>query len=152
MREYEMPVEEQLKILVKKFGEFETKLDETFSAIDARFDAVDVRFDAVDARLEAVDARFDAVDARFDSVDARLDKVDASLSKLQVRVDDVRDIAKLGLEGIEGLRESTDSQFAVALKRQDEQTALLKSLFVHLRKRVERVEPTRASKARRRRS
>ena len=105
MAEYEMPIEEQIKLLAKEMR-----------------------------------AGFKAVEERFDNVDARFDKVDARLETLQMLGEETKAIAKRGLEGIEGLRESTDAKFEDARKASAEQTQLLKSLFVHVRKRVEVIE------------
>ena len=116
MAEYEMPVEEQLKILVKRFAALEATLDK----------------------------RFDAIDRRFDGVDARLDKVDARLDKIEIRLDGVAATSKLGLEAVVGLRESMDKKFAAADKKHDQQIDLLKLVLVDVRKRVEVVERPKA--------
>jgi DNA anti-recombination protein RmuC len=105
MREYEMSMEEEIKLLVKKV------------------DSLDKRFDAVDKRFDAVDERFDAVDDKFDQMMVRLDENNA--------------IAKLGLEGLQGLRESTDAKFEAAAKNNADQMGLLKSVLVHVRQRVD---------------
>lgn len=105
MREYDMPIEEQMKRLVKT-------LDERFAKIDERFDQID--------------KKFDKVDERFDQV--------------MVRLDETKDIAKLGLEGLEGLRESMNTKFAEAAKTNADQTGLLKAVLVHVRNRVEVIE------------
>ena len=126
MSEYEMPIEEQVKSIAKELRAMSEAMREGFAGVDARFDAVDTRFDAVDTRLDAVDTRLGAVDTR--------------LSKLQVSVEETNATAKLGLEGLDGLRESMDEKFAEVKQTHKEQTALLKSAIVHVRKRVERVE------------
>jgi len=114
MAEYDMPVEEQIRILVKEFASFKVTLEERFNSIDSRFDAVDKR-----------------------------------LHKIDFRLDEIHDTAKLGLEAVHGLRESTDEKFEAMDKKHDEQIDLLKSVLVQVRKRVEAVE---RPKARRRRS
>ena len=124
MTEYEMPMEEQIKQLVKKVD----SLDEKFGAIDKRFDAIDEKFGAVDTKLNAMDQKFD---------------------KMMVRLDDTHAIAKLGLEGLKGLRESMDEKFEAAAKTSADQTDMLKSVLVQVRKRVEVLE---RPKPRRRRS
>src|SRR5262245_34546391 len=106
MAEYEMPIEEHIKILVREF-----------SALNL-----------------TIDRRFDGVDARLDRIEMRLDKVDET--------------AKFGLEAVEGLRESMDRKFAAADKKHDEQINLLKSLQVHVRKRVEVLERPKARRGR----
>jgi DNA anti-recombination protein RmuC len=121
MTEYEMPMEEQIKLLVKKVG-----------ALDEKFDAMDKKFDAVDKKFDAMDQKFD-------------DK----FTKIMVRLEDTHAVAKLGLEGVQGLRESMDEKFEAAAKTNADQTVLLKSLFVHVRKRVDLLE---RPKPRRRRS
>ena len=123
MAEYEMPVEEQLKTLVREF----TSFSKEFASFRAD-----------------VEQRFDKVDARFDKVDARLDKIDGRLDKMDVRLDQVSDVAKLGLEAVEGLRESMDKKFAAADKKHDQQIDLLKAVLVDVRKRVEIVERPKA--------
>ena len=83
---------------------------------------------------ESVGTRFDSIDTRFDSVDARLTTVDRKIDKVQVLLEDTNAIAKLGLEGLQGLQESTDAKFAAAAKTNAEQTDLLKTVLVHVRK------------------
>ena len=119
MPEYEMPVEEQLKILVKKFTAFEVAIHE----------------------------RFDAVDARLDKVEVRLDRVEKRLDRVEIHLDETHDIAKLGLETVEGLRDPMSQKFTAMEKKQNQEIDLLKSVVVHVRKRVD-VEQS----ARRRRS
>ena len=121
MTEYEMPMEEQIKLLVKKVG----SLDEKFDAIDKRFDAIDKRFVAMDQKL------------------------DTKFGEVMIRLDETKAIAKLGLEGLQGLRESMDDKFTAAAKTSAEQTDTLKLVLVHARKRVEVLE---RPKPRRRRS
>jgi len=127
MTEYEMPMEEQIKLLVKKVG-----------SLDERFDAIDKRFDSMDKKFDSLDKKFDAMDKN----------VDEKFTTIMVRLDDTHAVAKLGLEGLQGLRESMDEKFEIAAQKSADQTELLKSLFVHARKRVEVVE--RAKKRRRR--
>jgi predicted nuclease with TOPRIM domain len=107
MPEYDMPIEEQVKRLAKQLDGFEKRLDEKFDQIDKKFDKVDARFDQIDKKFEKVDERFDQV---------------------MVRLEETRDIAKLGLEGLEGLQTNAD------------QTGLLKAVLVHVRNRVEVIE------------
>ena len=55
-------------------------------------------------------------------------------------------LAKLGLEALEGLRASNDKAHLQMQRDHDKQIDLLKSLGVHVRKRVERLErPKRRS-------
>ena len=142
MTQYEMPMEEQIKLLVKKVS----SLDEKFDALDEKFDGIDKKFDAMDKKFDAVDKKFDAVDKKFDAMDQKLD---TKFGEVMVRLDSTHAIAKLGLEGLQGLRESMDDKFAAAAKKSAEQTDLLKSVLVHVRKRVDVLE---RPKPRRRRS
>lgn len=119
MPEYDMPIEEQVKRLAKQLDGFEKRLDEKFDQIDKKFDKVDARFDQIDKKFEKVDERFDQV---------------------MVRLEETRDIAKLGLEGLEGLQESMNTKFAAAAKTNADQTGLLKAVLVHVRNRVEVIE------------
>jgi len=114
MREYEMSMEEEIKLLVKKV------------------DALDKRFDAVDEQFGAIDKKFTN---KFDEIMVRLDETHA--------------VAKLGLEGLEGIRESTDAKLETAAKSSADQMGLLKSVLVHVRQRVD--APDRPN-ARRRKS
>jgi len=125
MTQYEMPMEEQIKLLVKKVDSLDKKFEEKFGAIDKKFDAMDNKFDAMDKKL----------DTKFGEVMIRLDETNA--------------IAKLGLEGLQGLRESMDDKFEAAAKTSTDQTDLLKAVLVHVRKRVDVLE---RPKPRRRRS
>jgi len=128
MPEYDMPTEEQIKVLVKEFRNFKESM-ETFK-------------DSMETFKESVETRFDSIDTKLTTVDTKIDKV-------QLVLEDTRAIAKLGLEGLQGLRESTDAKFAAATKINGEQVGLLNSVLVHVRNRVERVERP-APKGRRR--
>ena len=149
MREYEMSMEEEIKLLVKKID----GLDKRFDAVDEKFDGIDKKFDAIDKKFDAMDKKFDAVDKKFDAVDKKFDamdqKLDTKFSEVMIRLDETNAIAKLGLEGLQGLRESMDDKFAAAAKKSAEQTDLLKSVLVHVGKRVDVLE---RPKPRRRRS
>ena len=156
MTQYEMPMEEQIKLLVKKVSSLDEKfdaLDEKFDGIDKKFDGIDKKFDAIDKKFDAMDKKFDAVDKKFDAVDKKFDamdqKLDTKFGEVMVRLDSTHAIAKLGLEGLQGLRESMDDKFAAAAKKSAEQTDLLKSVLVHVGKRVDVLE---RPKPRRRRS
>ena len=135
MPEYDMPIEEQIKVLVKEFRNFKETM-ETFK-------------ESMDTFKESVDTRFDSIDSKLTTVDTKVTTLDTKIDKIQVLLDDTRAVAKLGLEGLQGLRESTDAKFEAAAKAKGEQTALLNSVLVHVRNRVERVERP-AAKGRRR--
>lgn len=141
MREYEMSMEEAIKLLVKKVD----GLDKRFDAVDEQFDVIDKKFDAIDKKFDSLDKRFDSVDERFDAIDKKFtDKFD----EIMVRLDDTHAVAKLGLEGLAGLRESTDAKFEAAAKSSADQMGLLKSVLVHVRQRVD--APDRPNPRRRR--
>jgi hypothetical protein len=89
---------------------------------------------------ESVDTRFDAIDSKLETVDAKVTTLDTKVDKMHVVLEDTRGIAKLGLEGLQGVRESTDTKFAAAAKTNGEQIGLLTSVLVHVRNRVERAE------------
>ena len=125
MREYEMPIEEQVSLLLRKFGTFETQLD-------------------------AVDDRLGAVEKKIDTIDRKVDALADDVGTLRIQVEDSNRIAKLGLEGLEALRETTEKGFSEVRRDHVEQTDLLKSVLVHVRKRVERVEGVVLPKRRRR--
>ena len=126
MPEYDMPIEEQVKSISKELRALSEAVRAGFAGVNEGFAAVDKRFDAVDKTFDAVDKRFDALDKRMD--------------RLQMLGEETKAIAKLGLEGVQGLRESVDEKFAAAATYHAEQTDLLKATLVHVRKRVERVE------------
>ena len=132
MREYEMPMEEQIKLLVKSVNSLGEKVD----SLDKKVDSLDKKFDE---KFGAVDQKFDAMDKKFDE----------KFTKIMVRLDDTHAIAKLGLEAVQGLRESTNEKFEAAAKTSADQTDMLKAVLVHVRKRV---EVLKRPKPRRRRS
>jgi len=123
MREYEMSMEEEIKLLVKKVD-----------SLDKRFDAVDDKFVAIDKKFDAMDQKFDAMDQKFDTLDKN---VTSKFGQIMVRLDETHAVAKLGLEGLEGLRESMDAKFEAAAKNSADQMGLLKSVLVHVRQRVD---------------
>jgi predicted nuclease with TOPRIM domain len=167
MREYEMSMEQQIKLLVKKVD----SLDKRFDAVDEKFDAMDKKFtskfDAMDQRFDMMDQKFDVIDQKFDAIDHKFDtmgqkfgalenKVEvldrnntSKFAQIMVRLDETHAVAKLGLEGLEGLRESTDAKFEAAAKNSADQMGLLKSVLVHVR---QRVDATDRPGARRRKS
>lgn len=163
MTEYEMPMEEQIKSLAKKIdalGEKFDGIDKKFDVIDTRFDAIDTKFDAIDKKFDAMDTKFDGIDKKFDGIDKKFDAMDqkfdalatnvtTKFDQIMIRLDETNATAKLGLEGLQGLRESMDEKFEAAAKTSADQTGLLKSVLVHVRKRVEVLE---RPKPRRRRS
>ncbi len=120
MREYEMSMEQEIKKLVKKVDSLDKRFDEEFGTIGKKFDAIDKKFDAMDQKFDTLDKN---VTSKFDQI--------------MVRLDDTHAVAKLGLEGIQGLRESTDAKFEAAAKTSADQMGLLKSVLVHVRQRVD---------------
>ena len=132
-----MPIEEQINRLARKFDSFEKKFD----SFEKRFDSVDAKLATVETSLTTVDNRLTTVEAKVDTTQGLLERTHALATRTHVLLEDTNAVAKLGLEGLQGLRESTDDKFAAAAKVNAGQTELLESLFVHVRKRVERVEP-----------
>jgi chromosome segregation ATPase len=115
---------------------------------EARLEETHALATRTEARLEDTHALATRTEARLEDTHAlatrthdQLQKTHALATRTHVLMEDTHDVAKLGLEGVQGLRESMDGKFAAAAKTNAEQTELLKSLFVHVRKRVERVEP-----------
>ena len=139
MREYELSMDEQIKLIVKKIDSLDRKFDEKFTAIDGKFDAIDGKFDEIDKKFDAMDGKFDAMDGKLDAIDQKFDK-------MMVRLDDTHAVAKLGLEGLQGVRESMDEKFKAAAKTSAGHTDMLQSVLIHVRKRVEVLErPKRRS-------
>jgi len=134
MREYEMSMEEQIKLLVKKVD----SLDKRFDTVDERFDAIDKKFDAIDQKF---DQKFDAMDKKVGALENKVETLDrnntSQFGKILIRLDETHAVAKLGLEGLEGLRESMDAKFEAAAKSNADQIGLLKSVLVHVRQRVD---------------
>jgi predicted RNase H-like nuclease (RuvC/YqgF family) len=149
MPEYDMPLEEQIKVLVKEFRNFKESMETFQESMDTFKESVDTRFDSIDSKLTTVDTKVTTLDAKVTSLDTKLTTLDTKVDKMQVLLDDTRAIAKLGREGLQGLRESTDARFEAATKTHGEQTGLLNSVLVHVRNRVDRVERP-AAKGRRR--
>jgi len=133
MPEYDMPTEEQIKVLVKEFRNFKESMEGFKESMDTFKESVETRFDSIDTKLSTVDAKVTTLDSKVTTLDTKIDKV-------QFLLEDTRAIAKLGLEGLQGLRESTDAKFAAATKINGEQVGLLNSVLVHVRNRVDRVE------------
>jgi len=84
--------------------------------------------------VASLDKRFDSMEAKFDTLDKN---VTSKFGQIMVRLDETNAIAKLGLEGLQGLRESTDAKFEAAAKNSADQMGLLKSVLVHVRQRVD---------------
>ena len=127
MREYEMSMEEEIKKLVKKVDSLDKRFDEEFGTIGKKFDGIDKRFDAMDQKFGTLEGKFDTLDKN----------VTSKFDKIMVRLDETHAVAKLGLEGIQGPRESMDAKFEAAAKNSADQMGLLKSVLVHVRQRVD---------------
>jgi hypothetical protein len=130
MPEYDMPTEEQVKVLVKEFRNFKGSMESFKESMETFKESMESFKDSMETFKESVDTRFDSIDSKLTTVDTKIDK-------MQLLLEDTRAIAKVGLEG---LRESTDAKFAAATKINGEQVGLLNSVLVHVRNRVERVE------------
>ena len=128
-----MALEEKVDAILARLDSFATKDD---------LNSLATKDDLKEFRL-SVETRFDGVDGRLDGVDRRLVGVDTRLSQLAVGLDEVKSLAKNGLEAVQILKESTERSFAEADRKHDEQIELLKDVSVHVRKRVERLERTR---------
>jgi chromosome segregation ATPase len=94
----------------------------------------------LEAHIGTLNGNVGALGSAIGKMDARLGNVEKKVDKLQITSDDTRDMVKLGLEGLEGLRESTAADFKKMSKEHDEQIDLLKITLSHVRKRVARVE------------
>ena len=140
MPEYDMPTEEQIKVLVKEFRNFKGSMESFKESMETFKDSMETFKDSMETFKESVETRFDSIDTKLSTVDAKVTTLDTKIDKIQVLLDDTRAVAKLGLEGLQGLRESTDAKFAAATKINGEQVGLLNSVLVHVRNRVERVE------------
>ena len=134
MSEYEMSMEEEIKLLVKKVD----ALDKRFDAVDEQFDAMDKKFTS---KFDAMDEKFGAMDEKFGALENKVEALDrnntSKFAQIMVRLDETHAVAKLGLEGLEGLRESMDAKFEAAAKSNADQMGLLKSVLVHVRQRVD---------------
>jgi len=109
MREYEMSMEEAIKLLLKKVD----SLDRNADTLEQRFDAFENKFDALDQRMES------------------------KFGQIMVRLDEANAIAKRFREGLQEMRESMDAKFEAAAKNSADQIGLLKSVLVHVRQRVD---------------
>lgn len=137
MAEYEMPIEEQVSLLVKKFGSFERRLD-----------SIDTKLESIETKVESIDTRVDSIDAKVNSIDARVKTVETIVSETAIRLDQTHDVAKLGLEAVEGLRESMERRSDAMKELIQSDHNLLTAVMVHVRKRVERVEQPKGRRGR----
>jgi len=156
MPEYDMPIEEQIKVLVREFRGLKESVETRFDSIDTKLTTVDNKVTTLDARVTTLDAKVTTLDGKVVTLDTKVMTLDSTamtlgtkIDKVQILLEDTHAIAKLGLEGLQGLRESTDAKFAAAAKTCGEQTGLLNSVLVHVRNRVDRIERP-AAKGRRR--
>ena len=69
------------------------------------------------------------VAAGFQKVDDRFTKVDEQLGASRVRDEELRSLAKLGLEANQGLLETTTARFDATDKRHGEEIGLLKDVL-----------------------
>ena len=81
----------------------------------------------IEQKIDAMGGRFDKVDTRFGKVEGRLNIVEGGLSGLTMMVhqqgvlqEAMRDDIKQTLEGVIGLRDSTDRRFDEVMAKIDE--------------------------------
>lgn len=115
--------------LAAKIDEKFAGIDQKFAGIDQKFDRIDDHFARVDRSLAAIDQRFDGVDKRFDALEK---KVDDGFQASKLRDEGIRDLAKVGLEAHEILREEMHRRFDESDRKNDEQITLLKDAVRHL--------------------
>ena len=152
MADYEMAMEEQVRQLVKQFGALATKVDNVGTRLDSfgtTLDSFGTRLDSIESKLTTVDEKVATVDQKVATVGQKVAAVDKKVDRVQILLEETNSMARLGLEGIEGLRESTDQKFAELSKQVDDRFGVVESALVDVRKRVGKIEPT---KTRRRRS
>ncbi len=78
------------------------------------------------------------------SFEARIDKRFDSLERyMNVQFEETRSLIKLSLEGLEGLRETTERGFAEVCRENQENKTLLEAALRHVGHRVENVERRR---------
>ena len=124
-----MAIEEQINRLAREFKTFGTKLE-----------SIEEKLTTVEDQAKAAQGLLESTHALATQTHALATQTHALANRTHVLLEDTNAVAKLGLEGLQGLRESMDDKLAAAAKHGAEQTELLKALFVHVRKRVERIE------------
>lgn len=147
MREYDMPIEEQLKLLARKFDSFDTRLD----SVDNKLDGVGTKLERVDARLDSIDVKLSGMDGQIGTLSTETKTLASNINSLTVKVesiaiglDETHAVAKLGLEAVQGLEESMNDRFDEMKKANKADTQLLKDVLVHVRKRVAVIERPKA--------
>jgi septal ring factor EnvC (AmiA/AmiB activator) len=115
---------------------------------DLKSNVTDLKSNVTDLKSNVTDLKSNVTDLKSE-MSAGFKRVDTELNAAKIRDEEMLGKMKLGLEGLEGHRESTDAGFERMSSEHREQTDLLKGVLVHVRRRVERVE---ARKPRRRRS
>lgn len=126
-------------------GELNT-LNSTIDRVESNMSS---GFSRVDAEMSAGFSRVDAEISRLESnMSAGFSRVDAELKAAKVRDEELRALIILGFEGLAGLRQSTDARFGTVTREIREQTSLLKSVLVHVRRHVDRPEPPKLRRGR----
>ena len=109
-------------------------------------DLLDIKSDVTVIKSDIGDMKSDIGGLKYEVV-AGFKRVDDELDAARIRDEEMRGLIKLNFEALQGHRQSTDAKFETVTTEIREQSDLLNSVLVHVRRRVERVE---ARKPRRR--
>ena len=104
-------------------------LDQKFVGLDKKFDGLDKKVDGLEKKFDGLEEKFDGLEKKFDGLDK---KVDDGFSASKVRDEELRDLAKFGLEAREALRESMENRFDEADRKHNQQIDLLNDAVRYL--------------------
>ena len=87
------------------------------------------QFKSLVSQVDGLDLKCVGLDKKFDGLDK---KVDEGFRASKVRDEELRDLAKFGLEAREALRESMENRFDEADRKHNQQIDLLNDAVRHL--------------------
>ena len=106
-----------------------TELSSQFKSLVSQVDGLDQKFVGLDKKFDGLDKKVDGLEKKFDGLDK---KVDDGFSASKVRDEELRDLAKFGLEAREALRESMENRFDEADRKHNQQIDLLNDAVRYL--------------------
>jgi uncharacterized protein YoxC len=151
----DMSVEKKIELLAEKIDALTVKTDALTVKTDAltvktdaltvKTDALTVKTDALTVKTDALTVQTDALTVQTDGLASDVGGIRSDLDQLSARVsvgfEESHRLMKVSLEGLGALRETTDARFDTMSDEHSKQFDLLTKFGVHLRRRVERIDP-----------
>jgi hypothetical protein len=107
--------------------------------------SVEKKIELLAEKIDALTVKTDALTVKTDGLTSDLGGIRSDLDQLSAKVfvgfEESHRLMKVSLEGLGALRETTDARFDTMSDEHAKQFDLLTKFGVHLRRRVERIDP-----------